>query len=67
VFDYCAARDIQRRRRTRAADWGDLSDRMRFIVNLFRSRQKSLELFDQPFLYEQRQEMAANRVPRGAL
>jgi CRP-like cAMP-binding protein len=55
------------RRRTRAADWGDLADRMRFIVNLFRSRQKSLELFDQPFLYEQRQEMAANRVPRGAL
>jgi CRP-like cAMP-binding protein len=53
--------------RSRAADWGSLDDRMRFIVNLFRSRQKSLELFDQPFLYEQRLEMAANRVPSGDL
>lgn len=57
----------QKRRRTRAADWGELDDRMRFIVNLFRSRQKSLELFDQPFLYEQRLEMDANRVPLGEL
>jgi hypothetical protein len=40
---------------------------MRFIVSLFRSRQKSLELFDQPFFYEQRLEMAANRVPSGEL
>lgn len=57
----------QNRRHTRAADWGELDDRMRFIVNLFRSRQKSLELFDQPFLYEQRLEMDANRVPLGEL
>jgi CRP-like cAMP-binding protein len=55
------------RHHTRAADWGELDDRMRFIVNLFRSRQKSLELFDQPFLYEQRLEMEANRVPLGEL
>jgi hypothetical protein len=54
-------------RATRAVDWGELDDRMRFIVNLFRSRQKSLELFDQPFLYEQRREMDANRVPLGEL
>lgn len=55
------------KRRSRAADWGSLDDRMRFIVNLFRSRQKSLELFDQPFFYEQRLEMAANRIPSGEL
>ena len=53
--------------RSRAIDWGSLDDRMCFIVNLFRSRQKSLELFDQPFFYEQRLEMAANRVPSGDL
>lgn len=50
-----------------ASDWGDLGDRMSFILDLFRSRQKSLELFDQPFLYEQRLEMEANRLPAGRL
>lgn len=50
-----------------ASDWGHLPDRMNFILDLFRSRQKSLELFDQPFLYEQRLEMSANRVPVGRL
>jgi hypothetical protein len=51
----------------RAADWGVLDDRMRFIVNLFRSRQKSLELFGQPFLYDQLQDITADRVPTGEL
>jgi len=55
------------RGRSHASDWGELDDRMRFIAHLFRSRQKSLELFDQPFFYEQRREMDANRVPLGAL
>jgi CRP-like cAMP-binding protein len=50
-----------------AADWGHLPDRMNFILDLFRSRQKSLELFDQPFLYQQRLDMAADRVPKGRL
>jgi CRP-like cAMP-binding protein len=50
-----------------ASDWGDIADRMNFILDLFRSRQKSLELFDQPFLYEHRLEMAADRVPVGRL
>lgn len=54
-------------RGSRAADWGSLDDRMRFIITLFRTRQKSLELFDQPFLYEQRLEMDADRVPAGQL
>jgi CRP-like cAMP-binding protein len=51
----------------RATDWGLLEDRMRFIVNLFRSRQRSPELFAQPFLYEQLLEIAAGRVPAGRL
>ena len=54
-------------RRSRAADWGALEDRMRFIVNLFRSRQRSLELFSQPFLYAQLVDIAAERVPAGEL
>jgi hypothetical protein len=54
-------------KRPRAADWGMLEDRMRFIVNLFRSRQRSLELFSQPFLYEQLLDIAAGRVPAGEL
>jgi len=51
----------------RAADWGVLDDRMRFIANLFRSRQKSLELFGQPFQYDQLQDIVADRVPAGEL
>ena len=54
-------------RRPRAVDWGVLEDRMRFIVDLFRSRQRSLELFAPPFLYEQLLEIAAGRVPAGEL
>lgn len=50
-----------------ASDWGYLPDRMNFILDLFRSRQKSLELFDQPFLYQQRIDVASNRVPAGRL
>jgi hypothetical protein len=52
---------------SRAADWGVLEDRMRFIVRLFRSRQRSLELFAEPFLYEQLLEIVAGRVPAGEL
>ncbi len=54
-------------RGSRARDWGDLDDRMNFIVNLFRSRQKNLELFDQPFLFEQRIEIEEGRIPTGTL
>jgi CRP-like cAMP-binding protein len=60
-------RDVDTLRGTRALDWARLDDRMSFIVYLFRSRQKSLELFDQPFLMAQRQAMQANRVPSGPL
>ena len=40
---------------------------MTFIFQLFRSRQKSLELFDPPFQYEQRLAIAGDRLPSGAL
>ncbi len=52
---------------SRAADWGNLRDRMNFIIDLFRSRQRSLELFGQPFDYDQREEIAADRIPLGRL
>jgi hypothetical protein len=42
-------------------------ERMTFIFRLFRSRQKSLELFDPPFQYEQRLAIAGNQLPAGAL
>ena len=52
---------------SRAIDWSDLDDRMRYIANFFRSRQKSLELFEPPFLYEQQAAIAVGRVPEGPL
>ncbi len=48
-------------------DWANLDERMTFIFRLFRSRQKSLELFDPPFQYEQRLAIAGDQLPRGAL
>jgi hypothetical protein len=48
-------------------DWADLDERMTFIFRLFRSRQKSLELFDPPFRYEQRLAIAGNQLPAGRL
>lgn len=40
---------------------------MGFIFQLFRSRQKSLELFHEPFLYEQRLDLVAGVLPDGRL
>lgn len=54
-------------RNSRSRDWGDLDDRMNTIVNLFRSRQRSYELFGQPFHFEQRKVMQTGSVPRGRL
>jgi CRP-like cAMP-binding protein len=48
-------------------DWADLDERMTFIFRLFRSRQKSLELFDPPFQYEQRLAIGGNQLPAGPL
>jgi CRP-like cAMP-binding protein len=52
---------------TRAIDWSDLDDRMRYIANFFRSRQKSLEIFEPPFLFAQQAEILGGRVPQGPL
>jgi CRP-like cAMP-binding protein len=48
-------------------DWANLEERMTFIFELFRSRQKSLELFDPPFQYDQRLAIAGDLMPAGPL
>lgn len=53
--------------RTRAADWANLRDRMVFIFELMRSRQRSLELFSPPFLEEQRAAIVEGVLPGGPL
>jgi hypothetical protein len=50
-----------------AQDWTNLSDRMNFICDLFRSRQLDPELFEPPFTETQRDAIAAGRVPDGPL
>lgn len=52
---------------TRAIDWSDIDDRMRYIANFFRSRQKSLEIFEPPFLFEQQSAIVEGKVPDGPL
>ena len=51
----------------KSRDWANLDQRMEFIFELFRTRQKSLELFDPPFLYQQRLAIATDQLPSGAL
>jgi hypothetical protein len=50
-----------------AADWGDLTDRLHFIVELFRCYQEWPLLFDAPFTPEQVQAIQAGRKPVGRL
>lgn len=50
-----------------AHDWTKLSDRMNFIVDLFRSRQTDPNLFRPPFTASQRDMIVAGRVPLGPL
>jgi hypothetical protein len=50
-----------------AADWADIPERMHFILTLFRVRQQDRRLFEQPFSDAQRSDMAAGRLPAGAL
>ena len=47
-----------------ARDWADLHDRMNFIVNLFRSRQREAALFEQPFTDDQIAALIAAKSPR---
>ncbi|MFP2907307.1 hypothetical protein ACLESD_20125 [Pyxidicoccus sp. 3LFB2] len=50
-----------------ARDWGRLSDRMNFIVDLFRTRQQDRLLYDQPFTFLQVDAFQEGRVPHGRL
>jgi hypothetical protein len=52
---------------TAAVDWSNLSDRMRFILDLFRSRQCDGALFGEPFTADQRAAMLAGKAVRGPL
>jgi hypothetical protein len=44
-----------------------LEERMNFIVNLFRSRQRDPSLFDAPFSEAQLAELSEGRLPSGPL
>jgi hypothetical protein len=50
-----------------ARDWTKLSDRMNFIVDLFRTRQSDSELFTSPFSPPQREMIVSGRMPPGPL
>lgn len=52
---------------TAAIDWAKLSDRMRFILDLFRSRQCDRSLQDEPFTSDQRGAILAGQPVPGAL
>jgi hypothetical protein len=47
-----------------AHDWADLHERMNFIVNLFRSRQRQAALFEPPFTEEQVAALRQGHMPR---
>jgi hypothetical protein len=49
------------------SDWARLSDRMKYIFRLFRSRQKVHNLFEQPFADDQLAAILAGQVPTGDL
>jgi hypothetical protein len=48
-------------------DWALLPDRMHFIADLFRTRHEDATLFEAPFTPDQLRDIAAGRVPDGAL
>jgi len=52
---------------TGAHDWAVLEERMNFIVNLFRSRQRDPSFFDAPFSEAQLAELSEGRLPSGPL
>jgi hypothetical protein len=54
-------------RGSRAQDWSRLSDRMNFIVDVFRSRQQHAPLFIPPFDPSQIAEIDADKHPAGVL
>jgi hypothetical protein len=50
-----------------AADWTKIADRMNFICDLFRTRQRDPELFAAPYPPRERDEILAGVVPAGPL
>jgi hypothetical protein len=50
-----------------AGNWTKISDRMRFIIDLFRSYQQDKTLLTPPFTPEQIASMEAGRIPEGKL
>jgi hypothetical protein len=50
-----------------AHDWAQLRERMNFIVNLFRSRQRDPNLFNPPFTESQVAALSQGEVPGGPL
>jgi hypothetical protein len=50
-----------------AVYWGDLSDRIHFIADMFRCYELSSRLLDPPFSIEQAAELKNGRVPTGRL
>ena len=50
-----------------AGDWTKLSDRMNFIVDLFRTRQADPKLFTPPYSDRQRETILSGHVPDGPL
>jgi len=53
--------------RTRALDWASLPDRMNYIINLFRARQRDADLFTPPFTQHQLDDLNQRRMPIGRL
>jgi hypothetical protein len=54
-------------RGSRAANWAAIRDRMNFICALFRAGHDDPDLFTAPYTAAQRAEIAAGRIPGGAL
>jgi len=50
-----------------AVDWSNLSERLHYIVDLFRLYQQEGDLFEPPFSPDQIMEIKAGRLPAGAL
>jgi hypothetical protein len=48
---------------TRARNWSRFSDRMNYITNLFRSRQRTPSLFTQPWTTDEESALLAGRLP----
>jgi hypothetical protein len=54
-------------RGTGAVDWADLTDRLNYIIGLFRSYQEQQDLFEPPFTPEQTTTLKAGHRPDGRL